>query len=157
HLPGRPRDGRDGHRRARDRGGPARVAADPAGRGGGRRHARDQDRARPARDPQPRPGPLGRLPGMAAPRLELSRGQVVAHRRRVGLLDARVPLDAEGLREAAWAGFTDSVPRAAVLSIHARVAGTPTDVLDHPALSQVWGPRFSAYVVAEVDAPVFTL
>jgi Winged helix DNA-binding domain len=89
--------------------------------------------------------------------LELSREQVVAHRRRVGLLDARVPLNADGLRQAAWAGLTDSVPRAAVLSIHARLAGTRADVLDHPALSQVWGPRFSTYVVAEVDAPVFTL
>src|SRR5438477_2009462 len=94
---------------------------------------------------------------MTASRLELSRQQVVAHRRRVGLLDARGPLDADGLRQAAWAGLTDSVPRAAVLSIHARAAGTPADLLDHPTLSQVWGPRFSAYVVAEVDAPVFTL
>jgi hypothetical protein len=30
-------------------------------------------------------------------------------------------------------------------------------VLDDPRLAQVWGPRFSAYVVAEVDAATFTL
>ncbi|HEX8024740.1 MAG TPA: crosslink repair DNA glycosylase YcaQ family protein [Candidatus Limnocylindrales bacterium] len=94
---------------------------------------------------------------MTAARLELSREQVLGHRRRVGLLDARVPFDAEGLRRACWAGLTDSGPRAAVLQLHARVAGVPADVLDHPALSQGWGPRFSAYVVAEVDAPAFTL
>jgi len=89
--------------------------------------------------------------------LDLSREQVLGHRRRVGLLDVRVPYDADGLRAACWAGLTDSGPRAAVLQLHARVAGTPVDVLEHPALSQVWGPRFSAYVVAELDAAVFTL
>jgi hypothetical protein len=94
---------------------------------------------------------------MAATRLELTREQVLAHRRRVGLLDDRVSLDDEALRRATWAGLTDSVPRAAILSLHARLAGVGAEVLDHPSLSQVWGPRFCAYVVAEADAPVFTL
>jgi hypothetical protein len=49
------------------------------------------------------------------------------------------------------------MPRAALLSIHARVAGTTPDALDDASLCQVWGPRFSAYVVAEADAPLFTL
>ena len=49
------------------------------------------------------------------------------------------------------------MPRAALLSIHARVAGTGPDALDHRSLTQVWGPRFSAYVVAEQDAALFTL
>ena len=61
------------------------------------------------------------------------------------------------MRGAAWAGLQDSMPRAALLSIHARVEGTPPTVLDDPALVQVWGPRFSAYVVAAVDHPIFTL
>jgi len=61
------------------------------------------------------------------------------------------------LRRAAWAGLTDSVPRAAVLSLHARLGRVGADILDHPGLTQVWGPRFSAYVVAEADATPFTL
>jgi hypothetical protein len=49
------------------------------------------------------------------------------------------------------------MPRAALLSIHARVEGTGPDMLDDPSLAQVWGPRFSAYVVAAVDVAAFTL
>jgi Winged helix DNA-binding domain len=49
------------------------------------------------------------------------------------------------------------MPRAAVLSIHARVAGTGPTTWEHPSLVQVWGPRFSAYVVAAQDLAVFTL
>jgi hypothetical protein len=94
---------------------------------------------------------------VSATRLELSREQALAHRRRVGLLDERVALDDPALRRAAWAGLTDSGPRAALLQLHARVAGVRPDALDDPSLSQVWGPRFSAYVVAEIDAPIFTL
>ena len=49
------------------------------------------------------------------------------------------------------------MPRAALLSIHARIAGTGPSALDDPALVQVWGPRFSAYVVAVEDVAPFTL
>jgi hypothetical protein len=49
------------------------------------------------------------------------------------------------------------MPRAAVLSLHARITGTPVDVLDDPTLAQVWGPRYSAYVIATADLPIFTL
>jgi len=49
------------------------------------------------------------------------------------------------------------MPRAALLSIHARVRDTPSAILDNPALIQVWGPRYSAYAVAAVDMPIFTL
>jgi hypothetical protein len=51
----------------------------------------------------------------------------------------------------------DSMPRAALLSIHARVSGVGPTTLEDPALVQLWGPRFSAYVVAERDRAVFTL
>lgn len=94
---------------------------------------------------------------MTKARLELTREQILGHRRRAGALDERLPWSAESLRRAAWAGLQDSMPRAALLSIHARVADTPPDALDDPSLSQVWGPRFSAFVVAEADAPLFTL
>jgi hypothetical protein len=93
----------------------------------------------------------------ATTRLRLSRAQVLAHRRRVGALDARLPHDDDALRRAAWAGLADSVPRAALLSLHARVAGTTSSAWQEPALVQVWGPRFSAYVVAAADRAVFTL
>ncbi len=49
------------------------------------------------------------------------------------------------------------MPRAAVLSIHARVHGTGPDTWEDPSLVQLWGPRFSAYVVAASDHAVFSL
>jgi hypothetical protein len=94
---------------------------------------------------------------MTRPRLALSRAPILGHRRRVGALDARIPPGAASLRRAAWAGLQDSMPRAALLSIHARVEGTGPAALEDPSLIQLWGPRFSAYVVAEADRAVFTL
>ena len=49
------------------------------------------------------------------------------------------------------------MPRAALLSIHARVRDTGPSSWEDPALVQLWGPRFSAYVVAARDRAVFTL
>jgi hypothetical protein len=89
--------------------------------------------------------------------LELSREQVLGQRLRANALDARLPPGPESLRAAAWAGLTDSMPRAALLSIHARVVGTGPDAWEDPSLVQLWGPRFGAYVVAAVDLPVFSL
>jgi len=51
----------------------------------------------------------------------------------------------------------DSVPRAALLSIHARVQGTEPDAWEDPSLVQLWGPRWSVYVVAAPDLAVFSL
>lgn len=89
--------------------------------------------------------------------LDLTRGQILAYRLAVGALDERRPAGAEALREAAWAGLQDSMPRAALLSIHARVQGTEPRTREHPSLVQLWGPRFSAFVVAARDRGVFTL
>lgn len=61
------------------------------------------------------------------------------------------------LRGAAWAGLQDSAPRAALLSMHARVEGTSSTSWEHPPLVQLWGPRFNDYVVAASDVPIFTL
>jgi hypothetical protein len=88
---------------------------------------------------------------------ELTRDQVVAFRRRVQLLDERLPPGPGSLRRAAWAGLQDSMPRAAVLSIHARVAGTESETWADPSLAQVWGPRFSVFVVPAEDAALFTV
>jgi hypothetical protein len=90
-------------------------------------------------------------------RLELSRAQILAHRRRVSALDERLPPGAQSLEHAACAGLQDSMPRAALLSIHARVEGAEPNTWEHPSLVQLWGPRFSAYVVAARDRAVFTL
>ena len=49
------------------------------------------------------------------------------------------------------------MPRAALLSIHARVEGTEPTTWEDPSLVQLWGPRYSAYVVAARDIAVFTL
>lgn len=94
---------------------------------------------------------------MTTSRLRLSRQQILSFRRQVGALDERLPRGPRSLRRAAWAGLQDSMPRAAVLSIHARVEGTEPFTWEDPTLVQLWGPRFSAYVVAERDLPVFTL
>ncbi|HEY3577450.1 MAG TPA: crosslink repair DNA glycosylase YcaQ family protein [Gaiellaceae bacterium] len=89
--------------------------------------------------------------------LELTRDQILAFRRRAGALDERLPRGARSLRLAAWAGLTDSVPRAALLSIHARVEGTQPGSWEDASLVQVWGPRYSVYVVPARDRAVFTL
>ncbi len=49
------------------------------------------------------------------------------------------------------------MPRAALLSLHARVARVEATSWEDPALVQVWGPRYSAYAVAREDIGVFTL
>jgi hypothetical protein len=94
---------------------------------------------------------------MSAARLALTRVQILGYRRAVASLDERLPFSATSLRRAAWAGLQDSMPRAALLSLHARVRNIAPTILDHPSLTQVWGPRFSVFVVAERDAAIFTL
>src|SRR6476659_2453958 len=89
--------------------------------------------------------------------LRLSRSQILAFRRRVGALDGRLPRGKRSLRRAAWAGLQYSMPRAALLSIHARVEGTGPATWEDPSLVQLWGPRYSTYVVARSDVAVFTL
>lgn len=49
------------------------------------------------------------------------------------------------------------MPRAALLSLHARVANIRPDALDDPSLAQLWGPRYSTYVVAKRDFALFSL
>jgi len=90
-------------------------------------------------------------------RLELTRAQILAFRRHAGQLDERLPPGPDSLRRAAWAGLQDSMPRAAVLSIHARVERTGPDAWADPSLVQIWGPRFHVFVIAARDLAVFTL
>lgn len=94
---------------------------------------------------------------MSEPRLDLTRSQILAYRRRVGALDERLPSGPDSLRRAAWAGLKDSMPRAALLSIHARVEGTEPATWEDRSLVQIWGPGYHAYVVALPDVAFFTL
>jgi DNA glycosylase AlkZ-like len=97
---------------------------------------------------------------MAAPgesRLRVTRPQILAFRRRVGALDERMPMEAQSLRRAAWAGLQDSMPRAALLSLHARVDGVEPSTWEHRSLAQLWGPRYSTYVAPKRDFALFSL
>jgi hypothetical protein len=49
------------------------------------------------------------------------------------------------------------MPRAALLSIHARVEGAGPSSWEHPSLVQLWGPRYQVYVIAARDLAVFSL
>lgn len=49
------------------------------------------------------------------------------------------------------------MPRAALLSIHARVQGTEPSTWEDSSLVQLWGPRFNTYVVAAADHALFSL
>jgi winged helix DNA-binding protein len=89
--------------------------------------------------------------------LELTRDQILGYRRSVGALDEKLPWSAASLRRVAWAGLQDSVPRGAQLAIHARIADAGPDAWEDPSLVQLWGPRFSVFVVAAEDQPVFAL
>jgi hypothetical protein len=89
--------------------------------------------------------------------LKLTRQQILAFRRRVGELDERMPMGSKSLRRAAWAGLQDSMPRAALLQLHARVEGVVPSTWEHPSLAQLWGPRYSTYVVPKSDFALFSL
>jgi Winged helix DNA-binding domain len=94
---------------------------------------------------------------VTTPQLRLTRSQILSFRRHVGALDVRLPRGERSLRQAAWAGLQDSMPRAALLSIHARVEGTLPSTWEDPSLVQLWGPRHHAYVVPARDLAVFSL
>src|SRR2546430_121625 len=94
---------------------------------------------------------------MPPTRLDLTRSQILAFRRQAGALDERLPRGPRSLRRAAWAGLQDSMPRAALLSIHARVEGTEPSTWEDSSLVQLWGPRYNVFVVAGCDLAPFTL
>jgi hypothetical protein len=89
--------------------------------------------------------------------LKVTRQQILEFRRRVGALDERMPMGPDSLRRAAWAGLQDSMPRAALLSLHARVEAVDPSTWKHRSLAQLWGPRYSAYVVPKRDFALFSL
>jgi Winged helix DNA-binding domain len=90
-------------------------------------------------------------------RLRLTRQQILAFRRRIGALEERLPMSSTSLRIAAWAGLQDSMPRAALLSLHARIAGVEPSTWKDRSLVQLWGPRYSTYVVPKRDFALFSV
>ena len=46
-----------------------------------------------------------------ATKLKFTREQILAFRRRVSALDSRLTMSPDSLRQAAWAGLQDSMPR----------------------------------------------
>jgi hypothetical protein len=97
------------------------------------------------------------MAGSLESRLRVTRQQILRFRRQVGALDERMPMGSESLRRAAWAGLQDSMPRAALLSLHARVEGVEASTWEDPSLAQLWGPRYHTYVVAKRDFALFSL
>jgi hypothetical protein len=97
------------------------------------------------------------MAGSAKSRLRVTRQEILAFRRRVGALDERMPPSTESLHRAAWAGLQDSMPRAALLSLHARVDGVEPSTWEDPSLAQLWGPRYNTYVDAKRDFALFSL
>lgn len=89
--------------------------------------------------------------------LHLDRRAVLLFRRMNGHVERRLPPGAASLARAAAAGLADSMPRAALLSLAARVEGVEGAAWEHPALVQIWGPRHSVYLIAREDLGVFTL
>ena len=93
---------------------------------------------------------------MSAP-LSLSRSQILAYRRAAQGLEERLRPGPDSLRSAARVGLQDSVPRSALHSLHARVDRIAPDAWQDSALVQVWGPRYTAYVVPAGEHAPFTL
>jgi Winged helix DNA-binding domain len=89
------------------------------------------------------------------PGLPLSSEQVLRYRARVSHLDRKLP--AGSFAEAAWGGLQDSVPRAGLISLHARVERTTADSWADPSLVQIWFRGGADYLVPLADAGVFTL
>lgn len=80
---------------------------------------------------------------------------VIRHRAHATHLDARLP--SSDIAAAAWTGLQDSAPRAALMSLHARVGGLGPGAWEDRSLAQIWFRRGADYVVPRVDVGVFTL
>jgi len=84
-----------------------------------------------------------------------TREQVLRYRARVSHLDEKLPPGS--FAKAARGGLQDSVPRAGVISLHARVEGTLPNSWEDPQVVQIWFRGGTDYIVPRVDAGIFTL
>lgn len=80
---------------------------------------------------------------------------MLSFRARASRLDRKLP--PESLDRAAYGGLQDSAPRAAIISLHARVRAVNPSSWEHESLCQIWGPRGADYVIPRRDLAVFTL
>jgi hypothetical protein len=87
--------------------------------------------------------------------LDVSREQVLRYRARASHLGQKLPAGA--FAEAAWGGLQDSVPRAGVISLHARVKATRPDSWEDPSVVQIWFRGGTDYIVPREDVGIFTL
>jgi winged helix DNA-binding protein len=87
--------------------------------------------------------------------MRISREQVIAYRLQVNHLTAR--LAPGSYAEAAHAAIQDTVPRSALLSLHARVSGCEPAAWEDPRLVQTYSPRAAVHVLPERDLGIFTV
>lgn len=85
--------------------------------------------------------------------LPIKSGQLLPFRAAQTHLSHRLPTGAHEV--AAWGGLQDTVPRAALTALHARLEAVTPDAWEHPSLWQIWF-RMSDYVVPARDFGVFT-
>jgi hypothetical protein len=87
--------------------------------------------------------------------MRVSREQAIAYRLQVNHLATR--LDPGSYVEAARFAVQDTVPRSALLSLHARVRGCEPAAWEDPQLVQTYSPRAAVHVVPERDLGIFTV
>jgi hypothetical protein len=87
--------------------------------------------------------------------LRIDRERVLNFRLRASNLDRKLPIDS--LARAAAGGLQDSAPRAAIVSLHARVDGVDPSSWEDDSLAQIWGPRGADYVVPWEAIAAFTV
>jgi len=85
----------------------------------------------------------------------VTREQVLRYRARVSHLDKKLPPGS--FAKAAWGGLQDSVPRAGVIALHARVRDTRPDSWEDPSVVQIWFRGGTDYIVPRKDVGIFTL
>ena len=81
--------------------------------------------------------------------------QVLAFRAQASHLDAK--LAAGSYAQATHAGLQDSVPRAGLIGLHARMEGVHPSDWDHPSLCQIWFRGGADYIIPRTDIAPFTL
>ena len=87
--------------------------------------------------------------------MNVTRDQIVRYRARVSHLDQKLPPGS--FADAAWGGLQDSIPRAGITSLHARVEETRPDSWEHPSVVQIWVRGGADYIVPRADVGIFTL
>ena len=81
--------------------------------------------------------------------------RVLAFRGRASHLDAKLP--AGSYAQATHAGLQDSIPRAGLIGLHARVEGVQPSDWNHPLLCQIWFRGGADYIIPRAEIAPFTL